>query len=392
MWNRSQAVRCLRRRRITTGALVFGLGLLGSCRDAPTAATGGRVVWRVAGSSATVAPAYNQTTVYFGGYSHEVVAVDKATGQLRWRAPTGVTGGLFPFTLGFNVVLASGSAVIGDQDVFAFDATTGAQRWTFRPADGAQPGMGRLSTDGMTIFAGSPEGELFAIDAQSGNLRWSARVPGDSASAYDPLLGRGVVYVQVKRFTNPATGALVAYDAATGATRWVHEFLPETAGQYAGCVGDAALYRGTVITSIEDGRVFALDTATGATVWAASRIHQLPPAGGWNDLRRVAVAGDNVVAGSSTGTVVGYDAATGSERWRASPVGEISVLSVPATDDSSAYVNFAADLVALDARNGSVRWATGLVPGSGGEYWPTPAIDGDRLYVGGVHGFYALRR
>jgi eukaryotic-like serine/threonine-protein kinase len=318
--------------------------------------------------------------------------VEKINGQLRWRAGTGVTGGIFPFTLGFNVILARGLAVIGDQDVFAFDAATGAHRWTFRPADAAQPGMGRLSTDGATIFAGSPEGEVFAIDAQTGTQRWSARVPGDSASAFDPLLGRGVIYVQVKRFTNPATGALVAYDAATGATRWVHEFLPDTVGQYAGCVGDAALYHGTVITSIEDGRVFALDTATGATVWVAPRIHQLPPAGGWNDLRRVAVAGDVVVVGSSTGTVVGYDAATGAERWRASPVSEISVSSPPATDDSSAYVNFAADLVALDARSGAVRWETGLVPGIGGEYWPTPAIDGDRLYVGGVHGFYALRR
>ncbi|HEY2854920.1 MAG TPA: PQQ-binding-like beta-propeller repeat protein [Gemmatimonadaceae bacterium] len=371
-----------------------GLGLLTTCRDVPTEVVGGRVIWQLSGSSATVAPAYDQAAVYFGGYSHEMVAVDKSTGQLRWRSATGVvSGGAFPFTLGFNIVLAGGLAVMGHQHVFAFDAASGAHRWTFRPADGAQPGMGRIATDGATIFAASPEGEVFAIDAQSGTARWSARVPGDSASAYDPVLGSGVVFVEVKRFTNPATGALVAYDKTTGATRWVHEFLPEVTGQYAGCVGDAALYQGTVITSIEDGRVFALDTATGATVWVAPRIHQLPPAGGWNDLRRVSVSGTVVVVGSSTGTVVGYDAATGLEHWRASPAGEISAdLSPAATDDSSAYVNFAADLVALDTRSGVVKWQTGLVPGVGGEYWPKPAIDGDRLYVGGVHGFYALRR
>jgi outer membrane protein assembly factor BamB len=55
-------------------------------------------------------------------------------------------------------------------------------------------------------------------------------------------------------------------------------------------------------------------------------------------------------------------------------------------------MNFSADLVAFDARSGGVLWQSGLVAGVGGEYWPKPAIDGDRLYVGGVHGFYALRR
>jgi outer membrane protein assembly factor BamB len=100
-----------------------------------------------------------------------------------------------------------------------------------------------------------------------------------------------------------------------------------------------------------------------------------------------------VVVGSSTGTIVGLDAATGTERWRVTPVRDVSAdLSPAATDDSTAYTNFAADLVAFNVRNGAVLWQSGLLPGVGGEYWPKPAIDGDRLYVGGVHGFYALRR
>jgi outer membrane protein assembly factor BamB len=251
--------------------------------------------------------------------------------------------------------------------------------------------MGRLATDGRTIYAAAPDGEVFALDTQTGALRWSAQMPGDSTSAYDPVVGAGVIYVGVKHFTLPATGTLVALNSATGAINWKHEFLPDTVGQYSGCFG-GALYHGTVITSIEDGRVFALDTATGATIWVAPRVHQLPPVGGWNDLRRVAVAGDVVVVGSQTGIIVGLDAATGAERWRAEPVSNISVLGSVATDDSTAYMNFTADLVAFDTRNGVVLWQSGLVPGVGGEYWPTPAIDGDRLYVGGVHGFYALRR
>lgn len=363
-----------------------------ACIDAPIAPTAGRVIWQLTGSGTSVAPAYDQATVYFGGYNHEMIAVDKSNGHLHWRSPTGATGGFGPSTQGFNIVRAGSVAAMGDIDVYAFDAATGALKWMFRPANGTEPGMGRLATDGTTIYAAAPDGEVFALDTQTGALRWSAQMPGDSTSAYDPVVGAGVIYVQVKRFLNPATGALVSVNSATGIIHWVHEFLPDSVGQYAGCVGGAALYHGTVITSIEDGRVFALDTATGATIWVAPRVHQLPPVGGWNDLRRVAVAGDVVVVGSQTGIIVGLDAATGAERWRAQPVSNISVLGSVATDDSTAYMNFTADLVAFDARNGVVLWQSGLVPGVGGEYWPTPAIDGDRLYVGGVHGFYALRR
>jgi serine/threonine-protein kinase len=379
--------------QLAVPTLFIALLLVGACTEAPSASTGGRVTWKLSGSSAAVAPAYNETTVYFGGDAHETVAVDKSSGKLRWRTPTGATGGFGPSTQGFNIVLAGGVAVMGDIDVYAFDAATGALRWMFRPAIGTEPGMGRLATDGVMIYAAAPDGEVFALDAQTGSLRWSAQTPGDSTSAYDPVVGAGVIYVEVKRFTLPATGALVALDPSTGAIHWVHEFLPDTVGQYAGGIGDAALYHGTVITSIEDGRVFALDTATGATVWVAPRVHQLPPVGGWNDTRRVAVAGDIVVVGSGTGIIVGLDAATGAERWRNTPVRDVSAdLSPAATDDSTAYMNFAADLVAFNARNGAVLWQSGLVPDVGGEHWPKPAIDGDRLYVGGVHGFYALRR
>ena len=93
-------------RRVVIAVACSGLGLLTTCRDVPTAVVSGRVIWQLSGSSATVAPAYDQTVVYFGGYSHEMVAVDKSTGQRRWRSGTGVvSAGAFPFSLGFNIVL-----------------------------------------------------------------------------------------------------------------------------------------------------------------------------------------------------------------------------------------------------------------------------------------------
>jgi outer membrane protein assembly factor BamB len=47
-------------------------------------------------------------------------------------------------------------------------------------------------------------------------------------------------------------------------------------------------------------------------------------------------------------------------------------------------------VIAFDLTTGSLKWLAGDNPG-GGEFYPTPAPDVDKLYVSGLNGFYALR-
>jgi outer membrane protein assembly factor BamB len=373
-------------------------------RPAGPGGRGPRVVWRADGAGGPVEPAFDSTTVYFGGFDHELVAVDRATGQLRWRRGTGVGS---PVTEGDNVVLAGELAFLPDVDLYAFDRRTGELRWIFSPT-GAQTGRWGVATDGRWVYTGSPEGLIYAVvptptvPASGSVTAWTARQPLPAAldpnadpvaAAFNPVVDGGVLYVGGKRFGNPSTGGLAAFDAATGRLLWHAEFAPEHPGQSSGCFGGVGLAPGVVIAAAEDGRVYALDRATGAVQWVAPRVHPLPSessAGSYDDTRPVRVVGGVAVVGSTTGVVVGLDAATGRERWRTSSGGG-SVIDRLTTDGELAFVGaLGGNLLAIDARTGAIRWQTGIVPGEGGEFWPMPAVDGDRLYVAGKRGFYAL--
>lgn len=50
-----------------------------------------RVIWRVEGRGVNKVPSADATTVYFGTVDHELLAIDKLNGSVRWRRSTGDT-------------------------------------------------------------------------------------------------------------------------------------------------------------------------------------------------------------------------------------------------------------------------------------------------------------
>jgi outer membrane protein assembly factor BamB len=97
----------------------------------------GRALWRVDGVAWGV-PAYDATTAYFVGQHHELIALEKTTGKPRWRNSTGSTEPTL--TLGESVVVAGDVVAMGDRYVYGFNRSTGARKWKFQPADGADAG------------------------------------------------------------------------------------------------------------------------------------------------------------------------------------------------------------------------------------------------------------
>lgn len=366
--------------------------LLAGCGSTPSAPGTERVLWRVEGRGSHVTPSVDATTVYFGSIDHELLAIEQSSGAVRWRRNTGVTSA---WTEGFNTVVAGDIVAMGDIDVYAYDRRTGQPAWVFRAADDDETGTNTLVSDGVTLFAPSFNNRMYAIDAGTGAQRWLTQLPGDNqSSSFNPTLRDGYVYVGIKRFGIPTTGALAALDAMTGAIRWVREFDASYPGALYGCLGRAAFHGANVIAAVEDGRIYALDRVTGATRWIAPRVHPIPPepGGGYGDKRPLVVVGDIVVAGSDRGIVVGLDAATGLERWRWRQAG--STMAPFTSDGQSAFVRIAGgELIALDASTGVVRWREGAGGMDRGGTFASGAIAvGDRLYVSGFDGYYALRR
>jgi len=355
---------------------------------APSSSSGS-VIW-VAPGSAIGQPAVDDTAVYFGTTDHHVIAVRRQTGALRWSA---TTGGQTPRTLnGQNVILAAGNIVFGDYAIYAFDQATGSMRWVFDPEKqgiaGYAPGAYELRTDGATIYSGSGSGHAYAINAADGSLAWIAPLAVDGhSSVYDPVLDGNTVYVTVRHFTNPITGAVFALDRATGAVEWSHVFSPPTPQTGSGPLDKVVVFGNTIIVSVDDGKIYALDKATGGVQWTAPR---LPDATGLDDSRPIILVGTTLVAGSTALELTGYDAATGHLLWQANG-GQGSAINSLATDGDVVYVPYNnGALGAFDGETGVRRWIRSAP--SGGLFTSYPFAATDAIFAPSTTGLVALKK
>jgi outer membrane protein assembly factor BamB len=161
-----------------------------------------------------------------------------------------------------------------------------------------------------------------------------------------------------------------------------------------GCNRRVAITGDLVVAASHDGRIFALDKLTGAERWSAPQLSGLPSGSGGNPLlddRPLAASAGLILAGSLTGYVAAYDASTGAERWRSTAARGSASFPLSVDGEKVYVVHLGLQMAAFDLATGTVRWIAGDI-NAGGEYYPAPAIDAERVYVGGVHGLYALRK
>ncbi|MER7363451.1 serine/threonine-protein kinase [Nonomuraea wenchangensis] len=94
-------------------------------------------------------------------------AVDVATGKSRWRSPVEALSS--PLTVADGTVYLGGYS--GRLD--ALDAATGRRRWSFH--DRAEPILHQAVAGGMVYLCNARDYWLYAIDAAGGHLQWRLR-------------------------------------------------------------------------------------------------------------------------------------------------------------------------------------------------------------------------
>ena len=293
------------------------LRVLAAAALAGAAALEPHVIWQVR-AEGWGTPAADATTAYFVTKNHHVVALDIETGRERWKADTNEPGNE---TFGFGAVVAGSIVAVGDYNVVAFERTTGELKWRFAPTDGYAPGVYVGAVSDGVILTGSPAGRLYAIDAETGNARWSTLVSDDgNTTVFAPVSNGQVVVAGFTEFSIPNRGGVVAADIKTGTMRWKASFpLPSEADLGTNSAGGPVLHEGFVIASSGDGVIYAFDLDSGEIRWSLPRVSDLPPGhllSPDRDFRPLAISGSTLLAGSLTGVVLGFDLATRLQRWR----------------------------------------------------------------------------
>jgi alcohol dehydrogenase (cytochrome c) len=120
-------------------------------------------------------------------------------------------------------------------DIVALDAATGRVFWTYvyTPAAAARPCCGRvnrgLAIHGDTLFMGTIDARLIAVDAKSGKPVWNVQVGRPEAGyavTHAPLVVKDNVIVGVAGGEFGIRGYIVAYNVKTGKEAWRFYTIP----------------------------------------------------------------------------------------------------------------------------------------------------------------------
>ncbi len=118
-----------------------------------------------------------------------------------------------------------------------------------------------------TVYVGSEDHNLYALDTRTGHLRW--RFPTGGGVVSSPAVAAGVVYV------GSHDENVYALDARTGRERW---HFPT--GDYVD--SSPAVAAGVVYVGSDDHNLYALDARTGHLRWrfqTGDAVHSSPTIG-----------------------------------------------------------------------------------------------------------------
>jgi alcohol dehydrogenase (cytochrome c) len=193
-------------------------------------------------------------------------------------------------------------------DVVALDAVTGRPYWTFtyQPSPDARTCCGRVNRGvailGDTLYMGTIDARLLAIDAKSGQLLWNtevAPVKERYSITHSPLVVRDRVIVGTAGGDGPIRGQIAAFDAKTGKELWRFYTIPG-AGEPGNDTWSGESWK---IGGVGVWNAGAYDPETNLAFFGTGN-----PAPDWDGRSRL---GDNLYSDS----VVALDVETGTLKW-----------------------------------------------------------------------------
>lgn len=280
-------------------------------------------------------------------------------------------------------VIGGGQLFIMDTQgvVHAFDAATGAPRWTasFRiEGDGATSVFGGgASYDDGRVYVTTGIGEVAALDAKDGKQLWKVKPAGPLRGS--PTIALNAVYVMTQN------NEIHALNAADGAPLWNESGSLGQAGVFG--VAAPAVGQGTIVAGYSSGELVAYRYENGRGLWsdALARTSLATSVGVLTDIDADPIIDrGRVFALGQGGRMAAYELVSGQRIWELNLAG----ISTPAIAGDWIFVlTDESKLLCIARTTGKVRWVTQLQRFKNEEkrkeafYWSGPTLAGGRLWL-----------
>ena len=338
-------------------------------------------IWITTGGSAS------DSAMFRGGPDHSGVYTSARTptlGSVAWKYKTGAKILSSPLVFGETVFVGS-----GDRNLYAIERASGTLRWKFETGGAINSSPAYL--DG-TVFVVSLDGRLYAVDAATGREKWKFATKGERrftapgihgamprtelmADPFDvflssPAIANGLVYF------GSGDNNVYAVDAATGAERW--KFTTGNVVHASPAVSNGVVYVGSW-----DRNLYALDAGSGKEIWRFQTGNDTTIYNQVGIASSAAVAGGIVFFGCRDGHFYAVDATSGKEKWsHDNKMGW--VIASPAVKNGAVYfpTSDGTRFKALDAATGALKYSIENKAVS----FSSPAIVNDVVYFGSSEG------
>ncbi|WP_018313597.1 PQQ-dependent dehydrogenase, methanol/ethanol family [Cupriavidus sp. UYPR2.512] len=219
--------------------------------------------------------------------------------------------------------------------------------------------------------------QIDAANVRDLGLVWTYNLESTRGVEATPLVVDGVMYVTA------SWSVVHAVDARTGKRLWTFDPKVDRSLGYRGCCDvvnrGVALYQGKVFVAAYDGRLIALDAASGRKLWEQDTIidrkYSYTITGAPRVFKGKVIIGNGGAEYGVRGYITAYDAGTGEQKWR--------WFTVPG-DPSRPFEDASMAAAAKTWDPSGKYWKAG----GGGTAWDTLAFDPELnlMYVGTGNG------
>ncbi|WP_268846545.1 PQQ-binding-like beta-propeller repeat protein [Flavobacterium aestivum] len=280
----------------------------------------GKLHWKFkTGGAVHSSPVIFKNLVYIGSFDGNYYAIDTKNGHLKWKFKTG----------GENWFGEKGSLGMKPLDMYMDDL------WDFFLSS---PVI-NLEEENPSLFFGSSDGNVYALNALTGELKWTFKANGSIHCS--PVLYKNSLYI------GSWDANLYAIDAETGKERW--RFETGRKSGFTGIQSTVAVANDMVYFGARDPFFFAVNAETGKLVWKYNA------ASSWILSSAVVVNNVVYVGTSDSYLLLGLDAKTGTELFKFKANGYI--YSSPAIAGKTAYFgDFTGNFFALNIESSGKEW------------------------------------